>query len=139
MELMNVLIAEDHKLSAKLLEKILETAQGIKVVGIAENGLQVFDFIEREAVDLILMDLMMPLMDGLQALNQIMKINPYIKVIILSACDNAQIIQKAIDSGASGYLTKSISVDEIVHAITAVYRGNTYFSKDTLENLINAV
>ena len=128
MKRIKVLMADDNELVRKEFRKILEIEEDFEVVGEAKDGLQAVAMVQKLRPALVLMDVTMPLLNGLQATCQILKVIPATKVLMLSAhCDEAYIVE-ALNCGAMGYLIKHSSADHLCHAIREVYKGNTFFS-----------
>ncbi len=135
MKTINVLIAEDHSLTAKLLARMLSKKKNINVVATAADGNEVLSIVKDHHIDIILMDLSMPFLDGIQTMEQLFKENYNIKVIILSGHTEGKLIQKSVMTGASGYLTKTVDMNEIIEALVTVYEGGTYFDEISLESI----
>ncbi len=137
----NVLIAEDHTLFARLVKSMLDDEENINVVGIAPNGKDTMDIIDKNDVDILLLDINMPKVDGMQVISRLVKEKPNLKIIMLSSHTEAWVIQKALKSGAKGYLTKFVDSEEVVEAIYTVNKGESYFCKTSLnsimKNLVN--
>jgi len=134
-----VLIVDDHALVAKLISQKIETHNFIKVVDIIYDGAKVIKRVGELPVDIVLLDINMPNVDGLEILTQLIKKFPLIKVVIISYHSEPWVIQKAIKGGASGYLTKSADCEELVDAIFKVANGDTYFCQTCYKNLINGL
>jgi DNA-binding NarL/FixJ family response regulator len=128
MKPITVLIAEDHQIVRKGLRNMLTREADIKIVGEAENGRQAVAKFAEVRPDVVLMDIAMPLLNGIEATRQILEAVPGSKVLILSShTDDAYVIRaKAI--GASGYLTKQTAAHLLSRAIRIVHQGNTYFT-----------
>ena len=139
MKKINVLIADDHKLFAKLVSTLLQASDDINVVGIANDGEEVLEQIGKKKVDIILLDINMPKLDGMQAMKEIVHDYPKIKIIILSSHNEAWLIQKVLKQGASGYITKSADDEEVLEAIFKVFKGENYCSKESLNSIINSI
>ena len=127
---MKILLADDHAIVRDGLRSLLENDLdlNIKVIGEAENGLQAVNKAEELCPDLIIMDIMMSEMDGIQATDIIKKRLPKIEVIILSMYSNASYVKRAIKAGAKGFILKDDAFNEIHMAIKQVRSGNLYFS-----------
>lgn len=123
-----VLLADDHAAVRKSLKILLELDSGIEVVGEAANGLDAVRLARRLHPEVIVMDLAMPLLTGLQATQQIMETLPATKVLILSAHSDQEYIRQAMVSGASGYLIKQGSVEVLARAVREVFKGKLYLS-----------
>jgi DNA-binding NarL/FixJ family response regulator len=128
MKRITVLLADDNGVVRKEFRRILELEHDLEVVGEAKNGQQAVALVKKLRPALILMDVTMPLLNGLQATCQILEAVPATKVVMLSAYSDEAYIVEAINSGAMGYLIKHTSVDSVCHAIREVHKGNTFFS-----------
>jgi DNA-binding NarL/FixJ family response regulator len=122
-----VLLAEDHAGVRKSLRLLLELDVNIKIVGEAKNGREAVRLTQSLHPDVVVMDLAMPLLTGLQATQQIMEVLPATKVLILSAHPDPEYIKQAILAGASGYLIKQSSTQFLAQAVREVLKGNIYF------------
>jgi len=120
-----VLICDDQIVVCEGFKAILSTVKDIEVVGMAHNGEEAIEKIEQVQPDLILMDLKMPLMNGIQATLRIMKEYPYTRVLVLTTYDDDEWVFDAIRAGAHGYLLKNIPREELVKAIYNVMSGKT--------------
>jgi len=123
-----VLLAEDHMIVREGLKKLLETESDIEVVGEATNGRQAVELNQKLRPDVIVMDIAMPQLNGLEATRQILKTFPAVKVIILSAHSDDAYVESATALGASGYLVKQTSAHFLSEAIRDVQKGKTFFS-----------
>ena len=123
-----VLLADDNGVVRKEFKRILELEDDLEVIGEAKDGLQAVAMANKLRPALVLMDVTMPLLDGLRATCQILKAVPATKVLMLSAHSDEAYIVEAINSGAMGYLIKQTSADTVCHAIREVHKGKTFFS-----------
>lgn len=128
MDKTRVLLAEDHTIVRKGLRSLLDKETGIKVVGEAENGRKAIVKAEELHPDVVVMDIAMPGLNGLEATRQIKKCFPDIKILILSMHANEEYILQSLKSGASGYLVKKSAPAELISAINAVYNGHSFLS-----------
>ena len=135
---MNVLIAEDHTITAKLLSKMLSKYKYINVIGIASDGREVLELEAKNKVDVLLLDITMPVIDGLEVMERLFDKNSKVKILILSAHSEGWIIEKSLRLGASGYLTKKVDMNEIIEAIISVHNGVNYMDDNSLIALINS-
>ena len=138
MNSMNVLIAEDHAITAKLLARMLSRSANINVVGVVSNGMGVMKMAAEKDIDVVLLDITMPYLDGMQTMDQLFKSYPNIKVLILSGHTESWIIEKSLKLGASGYLTKQVDTNEVIEAITTVYNGENYLDDTSLHAIIHS-
>ena len=123
-----VLLAEDHAIVRQAFRKILEDEADLKVVGEAKDGVQAVALAGKLHPAVVLMDVSMPRLNGLEATRQILQADPAAKVIMLSAHGDSAYIIEAINAGAMGYLIKQESADILGQAIREVHWGKAYFS-----------
>ena len=128
MKRITVLLADDNRFVRREFRKILELEDDLEVVGEAKDGRQTVAMVNKLRPALVLMDVTMPLLNGLQATCQILKAFPATKVLMLSAHSDEAYIVEAVNSGAMGYLIKQTSSNNVCHAIREVQKGNTFFS-----------
>ncbi len=128
MKQITVLLAEDHMIVREGLRALLEAEGDIAVVGEAETGRQAVQLAKRLRPAVVVMDIAMPLLNGLEATRQIQKVVPTTRVLILSAHSDDEYIRQVILLGAAGYLIKQTSADLLSKAIREVEKGNTFFS-----------
>lgn len=134
--MIKVLIADDQELIRDSLSYMLGTYDKLEVVGTAMNGREAVDQALSLHPDVILMDVRMPVMDGICALDEINEKAPEIKVIVLTTFDEDEYIYKSIMKGASGYLLKSCATDELVNAIEVVYSGKALLNPDVTKKVM---
>jgi DNA-binding NarL/FixJ family response regulator len=125
-----VLLADDHTLVRAGVRALLEKLSGIEVVGEASDGREVIDLIKTHQPDVVLMDISMPGLNGLQALARITRDFPQVRVIILSMHPNDEYVLQALKSGASGYLLKRAATAELPAALKSVVGGEIYLSRE---------
>jgi len=128
MKRITVLLADDNVGVRKVFRKILELEADIEVVGEAKDGHQAVAMAKKLLPALVLMDVAMPSLNGLQAASQIFKAIPATKVLMFSAHSDEAYIETAVNSGAMGYLIKHTSAECVCDAIREVHNGNTFFS-----------
>jgi len=123
-----ILLVDDHRLVRAGIRALLEKMPIAEPVGEAEDGRQAFEMINRLRPDIVLLDIAMPNLNGLNAVDRIRKEWPKTKVIILTMHANEEYVLRALRSDVSGYLIKDAAVDELERAIRAVAKGDTYLS-----------
>ncbi len=123
-----VLIVDDHSVLRQALRMLLESQAEVEVVGDASNGREALDATEKLHPDVVLMDMVMPGLNGLEATRQIRRRSPKAKILILTGYMEDEQILAALRAGASGYVVKKSDVQELLLGIQTVHRGNTYFS-----------
>jgi len=119
-----VLLADDHTLVRQGLRQLCEEVGGFQVVAEAENGIQAVALARTEQPDVVLMDIVMPELDGVEAIRQMMRARPTTRIIVLTMYRQEQYMLDAIRAGARGYLLKTVDIKELIAAIEAVHRGD---------------
>jgi DNA-binding NarL/FixJ family response regulator len=135
--MIKVLLCDDQEVVCQGLKAILGTSEELEVVGITNNGLEAVKFIEKEPVDVVLMDLKMPVMNGIHSTKAIKERFPQVKVLILTTYDADAWLFDAIRNGADGYLLKDTSREELIHAIREVHSGRTPVDTKVAGRLFN--
>ncbi|MEZ6853613.1 response regulator [Halodesulfovibrio aestuarii] len=135
-ELYRVVLAEDHVLLREGLKSLLQTFKNFTVVGEASDGYQAVDFCETQSVDLVLMDLSMPKLDGLKATKIIKRTLPEIKILIITQYDANDYVHSALSAGADGYILKDATSEEFLLAVKSVLEGKTYISPGVANSVI---
>jgi DNA-binding NarL/FixJ family response regulator len=131
-----VILADDHALVRAGIRALLEKLPDIEVAGEANNGREAIELIKLQAPSLILLDISMAELSGLEALSRIVKEFPAVKVLILSAHANEEYVLRALRDGAAGYMVKDAAAQELELAIKAVMQGNTYLSPSISHTLV---
>lgn len=136
--MIKVAIVDDHKLFRQGLGVILASKEDIEVVEKYESAIHLLKYLKHVDVDLLLLDIDMPELDGISAMPRILEEKPDIKVLILSMHLSSKKIQEAVAAGVNGYLLKTSDDDEVAQAIYDVMDGKEYFSKEAHSELINS-
>ena len=137
--MIRVLLVDDHKLFRLCLRRMLETNKGLTIVGEAADGESGVAAARELRPDIILMDLLMPGVGGLEAIRRIGQLELPCRTIVLSACEEQPFPMQALKAGAAGYLTKGVSPEELQNAIRRVFLGKRYLSTDIAQTLaVNA-
>jgi DNA-binding NarL/FixJ family response regulator len=139
MEEINVFVVDDHQIFLDGIVSLLDDEPNIKIVGTAHNGKEAIDRIKTSKVDVVLMDINMPEMDGIEATKQLKKINPDIKILMLTMHSEARFIKECLEIGAKGYVMKNISKDDLLKAIDTVNQDKSYLDADSQEKLISSM
>lgn len=132
-----VLIADDHEVVRSGLVKMLSKYKTIQIIAEANNGKEVLDLIQKKNPDIILLDIQMPIMNGIDALAKIREIENPPFVIMLTAYEDSHHIDKAVEAGADGYLLKNISAPDLVESIKIVLDGERVYSKPIIDYINN--
>jgi DNA-binding NarL/FixJ family response regulator len=131
-----VLIVDDHKAMRNGLAFLLHDLGNIDVVGQASNGKEFLDLLAEIKPDIVLMDINMPVMDGIEATRRALEMYPNLKILILSMYNDEEYYQTLIELGAKGFILKESDHDVIQRAIDSVMAGNSYFSQELILNLL---
>ncbi|MBD3627813.1 response regulator transcription factor [Cyclobacterium sp.] len=138
MEKIKVVLADDHVVVRNGIKNLLENEGNVTVVGEASNGEEALLAVEKLKPDLLIIDIRMPVMNGLEATKILSKKAGPTRTLILSMHDDEDYILQSIESGASGYLLKDTSKDEFLKAINTIHQGGKYFSGDISQVLVNS-
>ncbi|WIV44373.1 response regulator [Glutamicibacter nicotianae] len=139
MEKIKVLIVDDEPLIRHALGTILATDSGIVTVNSVENGQAAVDYCKDHQVDVVLMDLQMPIMDGVSATRAIKSVEDSPSVLAITAFSSDEYLVPVLSAGASGYLVKDSDPDEIIRAVHAVHQGTAAISPSVSSDLVSAV
>ena len=134
--MIKVLIADDQDLIRESLKIVLDMNGDMEVVGLAENGSKVLEFVKKDIPDVILMDIRMPEIDGVLCTKTVKEKYPDIKIIILTTFDDDDYVYHALKYGASGYLLKGCSVQELTSAIHTVISGGSILNKNVTSKVV---
>lgn len=137
--MIKVLIADDHTMFVDGIESILQIEEDIKVVGRCYEGSHVMPFVTNNGVDIILLDVNLPDMSGIEVCKQLNDKFPNIKVIAISMFNEESYVSEILNNGAKGYILKNTGREELLKAIKTVYDGKTYFSKDVTETIMKGL
>ncbi|RLD52349.1 MAG: DNA-binding response regulator [Bacteroidetes bacterium] len=137
MKEIRLLVVDDHQIIIDGLKSLLEDEADFKLVGEANNGREALDVLKLLDVDIVLMDIDMPVMNGIEATKQIIKDFPNVKVVILSMHKEGGLIKNLIAIGAHGFLLKNSDQNELIGAIRKVASGDRYFSPDVTMSLLS--
>lgn len=128
MDVCSIILADDHVMFRKGVKRILEETPGLEVVGEANDGLELLSLLKAQAPELVLMDISMPHLRGLEATREIKKLYPQVKVILLTMHRTKEFLQQALEAGAEGFLLKEDADFELLRAIQTVRRGKMFIS-----------
>jgi DNA-binding NarL/FixJ family response regulator len=139
MEKIRIIIADDHQLFRNGLKMLLEASPEFEITGEASNGEEFLRILQNSTADIVLMDINMPEMDGIEATRKGIKLCPSISVIALSMYGEEEYYYKMVDAGAKGFLLKDSDISEVKEAILTVRKGGSYFSQDLLYHVIQKI
>lgn len=131
-----IVIADDHSLSRKGMRMLLNNEENLQVTGEAINGKELIDCVEQMKPDLVITDIEMPVMSGIEATRIIKQRYPHIGVIALTMFNDEYLIVDMMEAGANGYLLKNMEAEEVFESIEWVRKGKNYFSNDTSMRLV---
>jgi len=137
MKKIRVLLVDDHAILREGIKALLEKQDDIEVVAEAADGREAIPKVDQFRPDVVVLDISMPTMDGLESTRQIKRENPDIKVLVLTMHDNEEYFFQLLRAGASGYVTKKSVSRELVSAIEAVYRGESFFCPSMAKFLLS--
>jgi DNA-binding NarL/FixJ family response regulator len=139
MEKIRIIIADDHQLFRNGLKILLNAFQEFEVTGEASNGEEFLRLLKNTPGDVVLMDINMPEMDGIEATRRGLRLNPDIDIIALSMYGEEEYYYKMVDAGAKGFLLKDSDISEVKEAILTVRKGGSYFSQELLYHVIQKI
>ncbi|MGV8139618.1 MAG: response regulator [Mangrovibacterium sp.] len=134
-----IIIVDDHTLFRNGLRILLNSLNSYRVVAEAANGQEFLDLLEKTEVDLVLLDIDMPVMDGITAARLALQKWPGLKIITLSMYGEEDYYYKMVDAGVKGFLLKNSDMTEVKNALEAVYEGGNFFSSELLQTLVNSL
>lgn len=135
-EVIKIALIDDHKLFREGVKRILSFEPAFDVVAEADDGRDAKELVEKYDPDIVLMDINMPEINGIEATKELLQTNPDLKVIILSIHDDENYVTHALQSGAQGYLLKEMDTDSLMEAIKVVYDGGSYLHPKVTHNLV---
>ena len=133
--MINLIIVDDHDLVRAGIRRMLQDVSGVKVIGEASNGEDAVRVAREVKPQVVLMDVQMPGIGGLEATRKLLRIDPDIKVLIVTVCDDDLFPSRLLQAGAAGYITKGATLEEMIKAIRAVNAGQRYISPDIARQL----
>jgi DNA-binding NarL/FixJ family response regulator len=139
MEKIRIIITDDHQLFRNGLKILLNAFQEFEVTGEASNGEEFLRILKNTPADVVLMDINMPEMDGIEATRRGLKLCPALDIIALSMYGEEEYYYKMVDAGAKGFLLKDSDISEVKEAILTVRRGGSYFSQELLYHVIQKI
>ncbi|WP_159517218.1 response regulator [Sunxiuqinia indica] len=135
----NIILVDDHTLFRNGLRILLNNLSGYQISAEAANGQEFLDLLETQVPDLVLLDIDMPVMDGIEAAQKAVSKYPDIKIITLSMYGEEDYYYKMVDAGVKGFLLKNSDISEVKTALQTVVEGGTYFSSELLQTLVSSL
>ncbi|MEI3613837.1 response regulator transcription factor [Pseudogracilibacillus sp. SO30301A] len=135
-EVITIALIDDHKLFREGVKRILSFEPSFDVVAEADDGLEAKDIVKEYQPDIVLMDINMPEMNGIEATKELLQSNPELKIIILSIHEDESYVSHALQTGAQGYLLKEMDTESLMEAIKVVYDGGSYLHPKVTHNLV---
>lgn len=137
--MINIVLAEDHNIVRNGIKLLLESDDQIRVLGEGVNGIEVMKLLAAGEVDMIVADINMPKMDGMQLLKEVKAKYPEIKVVMLSMHDHEKYVMEAFKNGGDGYLLKNIGADELIFAVKFIHQGRRYLCAELTMSLMDTM
>ncbi|MGJ3241235.1 MAG: response regulator [Anaerolineae bacterium] len=138
-ETIRIILVDDHEVVRQGFKYFIDVIEELELIGEAANGQEAIDIVNDLQPDVVLMDMVMPKMDGIEAIKAIKSQNKTVKIIALTSfVDNEQLVHKALEAGADGYFFKNVSVDELAEAVRKIYRGDMAMASQATRLLIKA-
>ena len=138
-QLVRLLIVDDHPFFRQGVSLFLDGVEWVEVVGEADNGKKALDILHQQPVDLVLMDLQMPEIDGIETTRQVLEEWPTVKVLVLTSFNSWDQVYQALQAGASGYLLKNAKPEQLLAAVRAVVAGGSYLGTQLARELLERV
>lgn len=132
-------IADDHQILIDGVKAVLNTQPSIEVIGFSLNGREVVDWYQSNYADVLVLDINMPELDGLEVLKQLAPIDPFPEIIVLSSYDDVKLVKEVMGMGAKGFVPKKSAGEHIVQAVYSVAEGKQYFTEDIKEKMMQTL
>lgn len=134
-----ILLVDDHLIFLEGLKILLSTDSRFEIIGELSNGEEMLDFIQHTLPDIVIMDINMPVMNGIEASEKALKQFPSLNILILSSNDEEEFINRALSNGVKGFVEKNYSHEDLIQAITTIMKGQVYFSQKMLQYMIETL
>ncbi len=133
-----ILLVDDHKMIREGIKTFLEDNDKVEIAGEAKNGVEALQLYESKPIDVVITDILMPVMDGIELTKKIIELDKDARVLALTMLNESQHIKQMMKSGALGYLLKNCTEDQLAEALKSVTAGNKYYSPEVTDILMNA-
>jgi len=137
--MIRLLIADDHQMLKDGIKAMLKDNDEIDVFAEASNGIEVLAVMDKNPADVVLLDINMPVLDGIETCKKLKQMFPLVKILALTMYDEGNLITKMVKNGARGYILKNTGKEKLIEAIKTVYNGGTYFSDRVKDALISSM
>jgi DNA-binding NarL/FixJ family response regulator len=137
--MIKIILTDDHKIFRESLSKLLSSEQIAEVIAQAGNGKELLELLEQYKPDLILMDISMPIMDGIETAKKAMEKYPDLKILTLSSFGDEKYYYKMVEAGVKGFVLKNSGISELEHAINEIATGGNWFSNELLQKVIKNI
>ncbi|MEQ9412204.1 MAG: response regulator transcription factor [Cyclobacteriaceae bacterium] len=137
--MIKIIIADDHAMFREGIVSLISTEKNIAFVGEAKNGSELLELLQLDLPDVVLLDIEMPGMDGLETAKKIKKQFPAVKVLALTMHSQSAFVKNMIKAGATGYILKNSGKSELIKAIETVYKGDTYFADEAMDSVMQGL
>lgn len=134
--MIKIIVTDDHKMFRESLVNILTTKKIAEVIGEAGNGNELLELLKTKKPDLVLMDIAMPYMDGIEATEKALEMSPGLKILVLSGFDDDKYYFSMVEAGVKGFVLKNTGLTELTNAINEVSQNNSWFSAELLQKLL---
>jgi DNA-binding NarL/FixJ family response regulator len=131
-----IIIVEDHALFREGLKRVVNEIEDLELIGVAENGAIFLDMLKKTVPDLVLMDIQMPVMDGIEATEKALALYPSLKILVLSMFGEEEYVYSMVDRGVSGFILKTSGLQDFERAVKKVLDGQQYYSEEIMGLLL---
>jgi DNA-binding NarL/FixJ family response regulator len=136
--MMRLLIADDHPVFLESLALLVGKIPGYEVVGKMINGREVLEYLRHSPADMVLTDIQMPGMGGIELIGELRRLYPGVKILMLTMLEDTETVKAALRAGAAGYVFKSASLEEFSKALNTVAEGTTYYSEEVMQRIVES-